>query len=396
MFHCHVPKHMDCPLIPDLQQALNNDHTKLLHLISELRYWITSRRCEKTLQHLPAMSHENLPLRFTAANEDKMKKLGKHRVFIKLHRHPSVVLIVELKEKPDHPSEMEYTFYLAQGQYEAHDSSATPAAAPTTAVAAGNPPTDASDPPNTEPAAKLFFKVNSIIELDTFVNTHGPGTYVDEVFVSNAANLAALAGGAKRKAEMAAGPALKQPKTIYPAYFIPELAHIVAMCDEKFHYVSVAKELSSLGIPNSGLQVEANATTLGLKILGLPKPTPSVNATDEKKVKCNAPPAITAPVWTSLTKRLLGTTIRLPINRHNLTRSWALELVFYSTPFALPTDSTKSLRKPVYFHYDVLTAEHTGKTIQLILEGWARIVYLYALVHDFAEAYKSGECERAN
>lgn len=37
MLHCHVPKHLDCPLITDLQNALNNDHLKLPGLISELR-----------------------------------------------------------------------------------------------------------------------------------------------------------------------------------------------------------------------------------------------------------------------------------------------------------------------------------------------------------------------
>lgn len=379
MFHCHVPKHMDCPLIPELQQALNNDHNKLLHLISELRYWITCRRCEKTLQHLPATSHDNLALRFTAtAQEDKMKNMGKHRVFIKLHRHPNVVLIVELKEKPEQPTEMEYTFYLALGTFEANESAGT------------GPATD--DPPNTEASAKLYLRVSSIVEFDTFVNTHGPGTYVDEVFVSSVAALAGGGAGSKRKVGEGggtnAGPVIKQQKTIYPAYFIPELAHIVAMCDEKLQFVNFAKELSQMSIPHSGLQVEANATTLGLKILALPKPTANTSA-DLTKLKCITPPAIRDSVWTSLMKRLLGTTLRLHINRHNQTRCWTIELVFYSSPLPTTADS-RSLRRPVYLQYDVLPAEQTENTIHLFLEGWARIVYLYVLVHDFAEVYNVG------
>lgn len=35
----------------------------------------------------------------------------------------------------------------------------------------------------------------------------------------------------------------KQPKTVYPAYFIPELAHVVAMCDEKLPFVALAQEV---------------------------------------------------------------------------------------------------------------------------------------------------------
>lgn len=37
--------------------------------------------------------------------------------------------------------------------------------------------------------------------------------------------------------------ASKQPKTVYPAYFIPELAHVVAMCDEKLPFVALAQEV---------------------------------------------------------------------------------------------------------------------------------------------------------
>lgn len=36
MLQCHVPQY-DAPLIPELTQALNNDHSKLPRLISELR-----------------------------------------------------------------------------------------------------------------------------------------------------------------------------------------------------------------------------------------------------------------------------------------------------------------------------------------------------------------------
>ena len=37
MLQCHVPQY-DAPLIPELTNALNNDHSKLPRLISELRY----------------------------------------------------------------------------------------------------------------------------------------------------------------------------------------------------------------------------------------------------------------------------------------------------------------------------------------------------------------------
>lgn len=91
MLRCHVPKHLDCPITPELQTALNGDLTKLPHLVSELRYWVTQRRCEKTLQHLPATPHERLPLLHSV--DHPMTKIGRHKIYVKLHRHPTVILV---------------------------------------------------------------------------------------------------------------------------------------------------------------------------------------------------------------------------------------------------------------------------------------------------------------
>lgn len=90
MLQCHVPQY-DPPLVPELNNALNGDHSKLPMLISELRFWITQRRCEKTLQHLPATAYERLPLMHTADHE--INHIGKHRMYVQLHRHPNVVLV---------------------------------------------------------------------------------------------------------------------------------------------------------------------------------------------------------------------------------------------------------------------------------------------------------------
>lgn len=89
MLRCHVPKHLDSSVVPELQTALNSDLNKLQPLVSELRYWITKRRCEKTLQHLPAASHLRLPL----LNSTAIANIGRHKVFVKLHRHSNIILV---------------------------------------------------------------------------------------------------------------------------------------------------------------------------------------------------------------------------------------------------------------------------------------------------------------
>lgn len=40
MLQCHVPQY-DAPLIPELQTALNGDHSRLPTLVSELRYGLS-------------------------------------------------------------------------------------------------------------------------------------------------------------------------------------------------------------------------------------------------------------------------------------------------------------------------------------------------------------------
>lgn len=71
---------------------------------------------------------------------------------------------------------------------------------------------------------KVYLKVQSLIELDTFVATHGAFTSVD-------GNEDQYEPGAKRKSLSQAGKSeavIRRAKQ--PAYFIPELAHVVAMC----------------------------------------------------------------------------------------------------------------------------------------------------------------------
>lgn len=87
----------------------------------------------------------------------------------------------------------------------------------------------------------------------------------------------------KRKCSAIDGPPSKQQKTIYPAYFIPELAHVVAMCDEKLPFFALAQALSQRKLPHTGLQVEANSTSLVLKLLTLPMP--ENKSTPENKVR---------------------------------------------------------------------------------------------------------------
>nr|NP_612041.2 mediator complex subunit 14, isoform A [Drosophila melanogaster]Q9W0P8.4 RecName: Full=Mediator of RNA polymerase II transcription subunit 14; AltName: Full=Mediator complex subunit 14; AltName: Full=dRGR1 [Drosophila melanogaster]AAF47395.4 mediator complex subunit 14, isoform A [Drosophila melanogaster]AGW25608.1 FI21204p1 [Drosophila melanogaster] len=376
MFRCHVPKHLDCPIMEEMQDCLNGDRSKLPALLSELRFWITHRRCDKTLQHLPATATETLP--FLVQPDQEILQPGRHKIYVKLHRHPNIVLVVQLKEKTTMPNEMEYTFHLGFVAYQKDELDVIDDSAMQLVSIVAQPHSD---------IPKCYTKLMRLIEFDTFVATHGPGTEVD-----------AEVSPHKRKSngDLLAPPA-KQQKTIFPAYFIPELAHVVAMCDEKIPFMNLAQTLSKHNIPHSGLQVEANATSLVLKILALPQPGKTTFATQQQQQQGapavageNKPsgtsglPKIDSHVWDDLMRRVLSISIRSQTNKNSQVRIWVVEFVFYSTPLQSSHPKEQGSRRTVYLTYEQANYDFS-KTVEDLLNDWSKIVYLYTLVYDFAE-----------
>nr|XP_024219259.1 mediator of RNA polymerase II transcription subunit 14 [Halyomorpha halys] len=334
MLQAHVPKY-DPPLLTELEAALNSDRSRLTPLISDLRYWITQRRCEKTLQHLPATPHERLPLLHYP--DHPLSKIGRHRMFIRLHRHRNTVLIVEMKEKENSPTEMDYTFYLA-------------------VVKQSSIEDDPHDDTIETEIPKMYLKVLTLIEFDSFVTTHGPFTPVDD-----------HEKGGKRKL----GWKVDLPsKALKPAYFIPELAHVVALCDERIPFVTLSQELSRREIAHQGLQVEANATALGLKLVQLPPPS-----------------GVDRAAASRLSRLVLSVTVRAHCPK-GTSKSWVVEFVLFGSPLPTQHPKEQGMRRPVYFQYDMLPAEQVGKTVDALLSDWAQIVHLYTLVEDLAEYFR--------
>lgn len=257
---------------------------------------------------------------------------------------------------------------------------------------------------------KVYLKVQTVIEFDTFVATHGPFTNVDGSCDSEHTEPNSL----KRKGGIKVESATRRSKQ--PAYFVSELAHVVAMCDERLPYVSLAKEVrkyttslhvqltcsASLQLTNrkvfhQGVQVEANATGLVLKFIQLPPPTAEIGQ---------------SAAWHALLKRLLSASVRVLIK--GVLKSWLVEFVFYSTPLSSthPKEQgtfgpqlifTTSIiifinkllyfvgsRRPIYFQYDMATIDNTSKTVDSLLNDWSQIVHLYTIVHDLSEYLKIG------
>jgi len=100
-FLAHLPQCSPSPgVVKEFQQLLNAttqgiDADRLRNLLSELRYWLTEKRCEKTLQHLPATPTDGLSL-LRWEEHRLLSRIGPHRISIKFQRHPYAILVLEI------------------------------------------------------------------------------------------------------------------------------------------------------------------------------------------------------------------------------------------------------------------------------------------------------------
>lgn len=127
-------------------------------------------------------------------------------------------------------------------------------------------------------------------------------------------------------------------------------------------------------IYHQGVQVEANATCLVLKIVQLPPPTSTIGQSE---------------AWQSLLKRLLSVAIR--VQGKGVTKMWMIEFVFYSSPLSSSHPKEQGMRRPVYFQYEMGQADQVSKVVDALLNDWAQIVHLYTIVQDLAEYMAIGK-----
>lgn len=356
IFLAHVPQYEENPFTPQIQQSLNEDRSKVEELVSQLRFWITKQRVHNTLQELPATSYERLPILFNL-NKHPLKNLTQNRMYIRLHRHPNAVLIVDMKEKETSRCEIEYQYYFLWVK-----------------------PASIEDSPDDESVTanipKVYLKALSMVEFDPFVVTHASSTKVDVQDLSEK-----IIG--KRKLGGKVEPPIKRTK--FPAYFISDLAHVIAFMDERIPFTSLVEEMTKKGVAHSGLEIEDKAVGLMVKISHFP-PVPGVSKL----------------VQSRLQKYLLSVSIRL-VQRHG--RFWRLEFVFSGNPVAninrksnnssasantapgsglIPNAGTGSGRKTLHMTFEV--TDNVAATVEAIRQEWIQMVHLFEVIDDLEES----------
>lgn len=360
-FLAHVPQYPDNPFSPSIQSCLNSDQANLEGLVTELRYWITARRIEKTLQQLPASPFLQLPLVYDPATHP-LGKLSTNRVLIKLHRQPSTVLVVEYAEKPGRECEVSYTFHYLltkpcriTGEEEEDEESSPSAPEGAAGGEAGAPGSSPS------PTPQVYLKALGMVEFDPFLVTHGSTTKVDVQELSEK-----LIG--KRKP----GGKVEAPikRTRFPAYFISDLAHMVSFADERIPFTCLEQELSKQGVRHSGTQVESHSVGLAISIIQFP-PVLGLSSRENSV----------------FTARLLSATIRLSRQGGS---SWVVEwlLTNTSTPHQL---NSRANVKPIYSHLKLDSLSECGATVKALLDEWGGMAQVHSLVRGHAKYTASGD-----
>lgn len=340
-FLAHVPQ-FEPPMMDDIQNCLNKDPSKIENLISELRFWITVRRCEKTIQHLPALASEHLPLIIPPDHE--LAKFSKHRLFIKLCKHQEYYIIVRLLENPDNRCEIVPTYYLMT-------------------VAPQQLEDDAIEQKveavlETE-LPKSYLKIVDFASLDNFISTHGPCTEIE---------YEQQGIGKKRKTTTQPESGVKKVK--YTGFFISELAHIVSMCDERIPFSTLCRELNKKDICHNGIQIEAYGSNYHVKIVQMPLREGS-----------------DVDSFASFHSALLSCTIRL---QGKGTRTWLVEFVFCNCPVTSMSSKEQGPRRPVYYIYDFAagTSRQVAQMVDDMLQDFYTMGHLYRIVLEFSNCLK--------
>ena len=343
VFMAHVPQYDENPYVHDIQHCLNDDKTRLEALVSQLRFWMTKQRVHKTLQQLPATSYERLPILFDL-NRHPLKDLSPHKMYIRLHRQPNAILIVEFHEKQSNKCEMDYTYYFLW-------------------VKPASIEDDPKDDTVQADIPKVYLKALSMVEFDSFLVTHGPETKVDAQDLSEKIIGKRKLGG---KAE------IPFKRTKYPAYFIYELAHVVAFADEQIPFNTLAAELTKKVVSHSGVQVVDKAVGLELRVVKFPKVE-----------------NVSQQAQNHLLKFLMNVVIRMGSNIYRTGgRHWRTELTFVGNPVAKIQKSKP--RHVSYLTQEVGTFENMSEVVDNLLQEWDQIVHLFELVDDL-EDYLSND-----
>ncbi|XP_062570330.1 mediator of RNA polymerase II transcription subunit 14-like isoform X3 [Saccostrea cucullata] len=332
-----IPAAKDVQEVEDLEDALNGDRKSLDRLIRNLRLRLCVMRCEKSAQYLPTTCQKHLS--FINLTNHPLEKISKSRLYIRVPKQSTFYLVVELLEGD---TTVNYKYYLLD----------------TTQCTVDGSEIDISD----DPCSKLYLKAGRLIPLDVYSFIHGPFTKIyDEQEQSNIESK-------RRKRKIMLGELREPPvkKTKGHPYFSPELAYILASCEERIPLVNLGLEFEKNGVVHTGVQADCEGTCFCLSLLSMP----DVEGLGEGM--CD----MVKKVLLSIKVRILSKPMR----------NWIVEFLFSKPPLESSNRKEQGPVQRVHIMME-LNIDNLKKVVKDILDEWAGICHLYSIVHDFAEMY---------
>ncbi|KAK3096722.1 hypothetical protein FSP39_002661 [Pinctada imbricata] len=342
-----IPVLSELPEINDFEEALNGDRRGLEGHINNIKIQMCMLRCEKSTQYLPTSCQRQLPIVNMVGHP--VEKLSPHTLFIRVPKQANYFLIVELLESEC--KNIKYKYYLLDTSPCTSDGS--------------------EDQITEEISAKLFLKAGRLMELDPFSFTHGPYTKIfddpEETEIE----------GLRRKRKILLGEydGPKNKKSKGNAYFVPDLAYILASCEERIQFVNLGVELEKNGVVHSGIHADSEGTCFCLSIASLP----DVDGLDKK-------------ICEKIKKLLLSLKLRI-LSRP--TRNWIVEFVFAKSPLQSATKKEQGSVIRVHYMFE-LNIDNLKKVVKDILDEWSSICHLYSLVDEFAVIYNDSRTSLHN
>ncbi|XP_070537690.1 mediator of RNA polymerase II transcription subunit 14-like isoform X2 [Ptychodera flava] len=328
-------------LLEDLEQSLNTDLSHLDELIIKIRFRLGLERCYRTISSLPCHWTKKLPL-LPVSEDHPLMKLSENKVYIQFTRYPNYYLLVELQQSGGH-AELYYKYHLLFVRQATYQES----------TAVSHIDTDTSE---------HYLQPISLIPVNPHSTTHGPDTYLHD---NN------IISGRKRK-HTAHGLSERLSKLLRSSddipYFLPELAHTVAMCDARIPFIGLCDELALFNLCHQGVQVEGEGLGLCVKIVNMPV--------------CEGIPC---EINDMLSKSVLDCSIRL---QGKTNKTWLVHFIFSDCPLNSSYGNHREQAdvRHIYLQYDSFSGQTYTPVIQQLVQDWQAIGQLYVLAADLATA----------
>ncbi|MFT7799734.1 mediator of RNA polymerase II transcription subunit 14-like [Arapaima gigas] len=312
---------IDQSMLDDIEKSINDDMKHIISWLQQLKFWLGMQRCRQSVKHLPTVCSDTLHL----ANSHPAENLSKHHLFIKLTRLPQYYIVVEMFDSSNCPTELEYRYhFLSVTQLESEDGL---------------------------PSGQLLQQFKPNLEELVLDTIPGKGVRL----------------GSKRKlsGEQATTEPKKPKRSGEMCAFNKVLAHLVAMCDTNLPLIGLRCELSNLGIPHQGVQVEGDGCSHAIRILKVPY--------------CKG---VGKETQRALEHSMLDCTFRLQ-GRNN--RTWVAELVLCNCPLSSTSGKDQASTQHVYLSYENPLSEPVGghKVVEMFLSDWNSMSKLYECVLEY-------------